>query len=167
MPTAHGLPIPPSGVVLDGTEIAWLDKFIGGEWVTYQFTTAEIAALASVTAGAQLGVTNVFTKNQSVAPVTTTTSGAYAPNAANSNNFEITQSGNLTLSNPTGLTAGMVLNIELIQDGTGGRTITLGSMFKFPGGTVPTWITTAGAKNFISAYYDGSVLLCGGGAGYA
>lgn len=164
MPTAHGLPFPPSGIVLDGSEIVWMDKFVSGAWETYQFTTAEIVALAG---GVALNAANVFTKNQSVAPVATTTSGSYAADASASNNFEITQNGNLTLANPTNLTAGMVLNFALIQDGTGGRTITLGSDFKFPGGIVPTWVTTAGAKNFISAYYDGTVLLCGGGAGYA
>jgi hypothetical protein len=166
MPTAHGLPFPPSGISLDGSEVVWVDKLIGGEWFTFQFTAAELMALAA-SSSAQLGNTNVFTKNQSVTPVTTTTSGTYTPNAASSNNFQITQNGNLILANPTGMTAGMVLNFELIQDGTGGRTVTLGSVFKFSGGVVPTWVTTAGAKNFISAYYDGSVLLCGGGAGYA
>lgn len=164
MPTAHGLPFPPSGVVLDGTEVIWLDKLVGGVWETYQFTVDEITALV---AGVSLSNENVFTKNQSVAPVTASVSGTYTADASASNNFEITLTGNLVLANPTNLVAGMVLNFELLEDGTGTHTITLGSLFKFPGGTVPTWIITANAKNFISAYYDGAVLLCGGGAGYA
>jgi hypothetical protein len=165
MPTINGLPLLPSGVVLTGAEeVAFDFESPPGTFTTYRGTLAEIIALVS---GVQIGAVNVFTKNQSVAPVTASTSGTYTPDASASNNFQITMTGNLTLANPTNLTAGMVLNFELIEDGTGGRTITLGSNFKFPGGTVPTWVTTAAAKNFISAYYDGSVLLCGGGAGYA
>lgn len=120
------------------------------------------------TTGVQLGDVNVFTKNQSVASVdVAAATGTYTPDASLSNNFQLTLTGNLTLANPTNLTKGMVLNFTLDEDGTGGRTITLGSLFKFPGGTLPTWVTTASAKNFMSAYYDGTVLRCAGGAGYA
>jgi hypothetical protein len=113
---------------------------------------------------------NAFTKNQRVTPVVNNTAtGIITPDATSSNNFDYTLTGNLTIANPTGLAAGMVLNFRLLQDGTGGRTITLGSKFKWPGGIVPTWITTANAVNFFSAYYDsaGDALLCNGGAGYA
>ena len=53
-------------------------------------------------------------------------------------NFQITLTGNLTLSNPTSLTAGTSGSIFLIQDGTGSRTATFGNSFDFIGGTAPT-----------------------------
>lgn len=118
--------------------------------------------------GVSLSTVNVFTKNQSVSPtVVASATGTYTPDASTSNNFQLTLTGNLTLANPTNLTSGMVLNFTLDEDATGGRTITLGTIYKFPGGTVPTWVTTASAKNFISGYYDGTVIRCGSGVGYA
>lgn len=165
MPMAHNLPLMPSGIMLDGTEDVWFDKFVGGEWVTYRCTMHEIAALVS---GPSLSAPNDWTANQYVTPDEIAgATGSVTLNAALSNNFQLTLTGNLTLANPTGLVKGMWLFVEFIEDATGGRTITLGSLFKFPGGTVPTWITTANAKNGLSAYYDGAVLLCNGGAGYA
>lgn len=117
-----------------------------------------------------LGKVNIWTKNQSVAPVVNSTAtGTVTPDASASNNFDYLLTGALTIANPINLTAGMVLNFRLKQDATGGRTIAFGSKFKWPGGTVPTWVTTANAINFVSAYYDSAsdLLLCNGGAGYA
>ena len=58
-------------------------------------------------------------------------------------NFQITLTGNLTLANPTSLTAGTSGSIFLIQDGTGSRTATFGNSFDFIGGTAPTLTTAA------------------------
>lgn len=129
-----------------------------------QCTTASIAAL--VTPGVALNNTSQFTANQSVLPVSATTSGTVTPNAATSNNFQYVANGNITIANPSGLVKGMVLNFCVDQDGTGGHSITLGSLFFWPGGATPSWVTTAGSLNFFSAYYDGTQLRCGGGVGY-
>lgn len=113
---------------------------------------------------------NDFGKSQRVIPVVNSSAtGTVTPDASASNNFDYTQTGSLTIANPSNLEAGVVLNFRLKQDATGGRTITLGSKFKWPGGTAPTWVTTANAINFFSAYYDSAsdFLLCSGGAGYA
>lgn len=109
----------------------------------------------------------VWKANQSIQPVVANVSGTYTPDASLSNNFQLTLVGNTTLANPTNLTAGMILNFTLDEDATGGRTITLGSLFKWPSGAAPTWVTTPSAKNFFSAYYDGVIIRCGGGGGYA
>ena len=118
--------------------------------------------------GVELDNTSPWTKNQYVSPVVVASAtGTYTPDSSASNNFQLTLTGNLTLANPTNLVQGMVLNFCLDEDSTGGRTITLGTAYKWPGGIVPTWITSASAKNFFSAYYDGTILRCSGGAGYA
>jgi len=145
----------------DGTE--WLHAVDSGHTTDYRLGL--LVALKVL--WAQVGV---WTKNQSVTPtVVSSATGTVTPDASTSNNFDYTITGNLTIANPSNLTAGMVLNFRLKEDATGGRTITLGSKFKWPGGTAPTWITTANAINFFSAYYDSSsdVLLCSGGAGFA
>ena len=58
-------------------------------------------------------------------------------------NFSITLTGNVTLANPTSLTAGTSGSIFLTQDGTGSRTATFGNSFDFIGGTAPTLTTAA------------------------
>ena len=58
-------------------------------------------------------------------------------------NFSLTLTGNITLANPTSLTAGTSGSIFLIQDGTGSRTATFGNSFDFIGGTAPTLTTAA------------------------
>ena len=47
--------------------------------------------------------------------------------------FKITLTGNLTLLNPTSLTAGTSAGVFLIQDGTVYRTATFGNSFDFIG----------------------------------
>ncbi len=126
-----------------------------------------VPAWAAPGGGVALSNTAPWTANQNVTPVTLTYASTVTPAAGSSNNFELVLTGACTLANPTGLVNGMVLNFCIDQDATGGRVLTLGSLYKWPGGTVPTWVTTASAKNFFSAYYDGAVLRCNGGAGYA
>ena len=58
-------------------------------------------------------------------------------------NFSITLTGNITLANPTSLTAGTSGSIFLTQDGTGSRTATFGNSFDFIAGTAPTLTTAA------------------------
>ena len=56
-----------------------------------------------------------------------------------------------TLNNPTNAKPGQKGVIYLIQDATGGRTITTwGNTYKFPGGTKPTLSTAANAVDIVS-----------------
>lgn len=109
----------------------------------------------------------VWGSNQSVTPVVRSITGTVTPDASTTNNFQFTLTGPLTIAAPTNLTSGMVLNFCVDQDAVGGRVLTLNTLFKFPGGVIPTWSTLANTKNFFSAYYDGTILRCSGGVGYA
>jgi hypothetical protein len=71
--------------------------------------------------------------------ITTLTSGStVTPDFADSNNFTLTLGTNVTLANPSNLTAGQSGSIFLVQDGTGSRTVAFGSYWDFAGGTAPT-----------------------------
>jgi len=80
--------------------------------------------------------------------ITALTSGAtVTPDFAASNNYSLTLDQNLTIANPTNLTAGQSGSIFLVQDGTGSRTAAWGSYWDFAAGTAPT--LTAGAANVV------------------
>jgi len=78
--------------------------------------------------------------------ITTLTSGAtVTPDFDASNNYSLTLDQNLTIANPTNLTAGQSGSIFLVQDGTGSRTAAWGSYWDFVGGTAPTLSTASGS----------------------
>ena len=66
-------------------------------------------------------------------------------------NATVTLGGNRTLGNPTNTKNGQSGVIEIVQDGTGSRTLAYGTSWEFAGGTAPTLSTTAGASDFL--YY--------------
>jgi hypothetical protein len=86
--------------------------------------------------------------------------GNVAVDASLSNNFELTANTNFTLQNPTNLVKGMIINFEIIQDATGGRLITYGTMYKFPKTADKNLSGPIGARDFLSCYYNGTNLLC-------
>lgn len=104
---------------------------------------------------------NVFTAQQAVTPYRANISGAVSIDlaaTAKSNNLHLTLTGNVTSFALTNPVDGAVYNIRFIQDATGGRTMPslTGGVFKWTGGTGPTFSSAANAWDFMSAEY-GSV----------
>lgn len=85
---------------------------------------------------------------------TLTDAATIAVDASLANNFRVVLGGNRTLGAPSNPTSGQVINIRIVQDGTGSRTLAYNSVYKFPGGSAPVLTTTAGAKDFMSCQYD-------------
>lgn len=77
-------------------------------------------------------------------------------------NFRVTLAGNRTLANPTNMKTGQSGVIIVTQDATGGRTLTYGSNWRFPGGAASGGVlsTAANAVDVISYYVrsDGTIL---------
>lgn len=78
-------------------------------------------------------------------PVTLTDGATINTDASLGSLFRVTLGGNRTLANPTNGIDGQTIMYELKQDGTGSRTITLGSAFNF--GTDLTSITLTTTAN--------------------
>ena len=81
---------------------------------------------------------------------TLTDASTIAVDMDDNNNFLVTLGGNRTLGNPTNVVEGQTGFIEVIQDGTGSRTLSYGSNYRFVGGTAPTLTTTASAKDVLA-----------------
>ena len=90
-----------------------------------------------------------------IPPVTLTDAATIATDASQSNHFRVTLGGNRTLGNPTNPTDGQKVIWELIQDGSGSRTITLDTNFAL-GSDISsvTLTTTASKRDFLGAVYN-------------
>ena len=64
-------------------------------------------------------------------------------------NFVLTFTGNVTLANPSTESVGQSGIIVIIQDGTGSRTIAIGTDYEWPASTATTISTTANAVDII------------------
>lgn len=99
---------------------------------------------------------------------TLTYAASYTPDFATFINGSMTLTGNLTLNNPSNEKVGQSGAIMLTQDGTGSRTITFGTDWKFPTGTSETLSTAAGSVDIL--YYtivSSTLIACSLVKGYA
>ena len=155
----------PTSVYSDGTNIK-LSNFVTSDSiedgaittakiddgaVTYPKINSAVLATASEfqsdTASKVLPVESVWDAAEYVA-VTYASSVTLDLNAGF--NFSTTLTGNITLANPTNAKPGQSGVIVLTQDGTGGRTTSFGTNFKFGNGVAPTFDTAASRVNVIT-----------------
>ena len=81
-------------------------------------------------------------------------SSAVTLDCSDSNVHKVVLTGSITLNEPINPESGQVMNIIFEQDGSGNRTVTFDTVFKFPGGTVPTLSVLGGAKDILTCQYD-------------
>ena len=94
------------------------------------------------------------TTKRVVAAVVALTDGAtIATDASQGNTFSVTLGGNRTMANPTNPASGQKIVYRIRQDGTGSRTLSWGSAFRFAGGTAPTLTATANKTDYIGFVY--------------
>ena len=84
---------------------------------------------------------------QQQTPVALTDAANIAMDMSTLVNAYVTLGGNRTLANPTNPIVGQTGLIRIIQDGTGSRTLALGSSWKTQGGSGLALTTTAGATD--------------------
>jgi hypothetical protein len=118
-------------------------------------------------AGASLGTALTITRSNALATfsralvsgvATLTDAASIALDASLGNHFRVTLAGNRTMAAPTNPTDGQRIAIEVIQDATGSRTLTLttGALGFAFGTDIPsiTLTTTANARDFIECLYN-------------
>jgi hypothetical protein len=76
------------------------------------------------------------------------------------NNFKVTLAGSRQVGAPTNMVAGQWGTIKVIQDASGGRTLSWNAAFKWAGGSAPVLTTTAGGVDHIGFLVedDGSTI---------
>ena len=79
----------------------------------------------------------------------TSNAGSVTLNFSTNQNFVLTLTDNVTLANPTTETVGQSGFITFIQDGTGSRTVSLGTDYETAGGSGLTLTSTASATDIV------------------
>lgn len=82
--------------------------------------------------------------------VTLSQAATIAVDMSSAINFTTTMTGNRTLGAPSNAKPGQSGVIEILQDGTGGRTLAYASAWVFAGGVDPTLSTAAGARDVLA-----------------
>src|SRR6185437_13978670 len=89
------------------------------------------------------------------------TTGTVTLDLSAGNNFGGTLTGNITLANPSNAQPGQSGAVRLTQDGTGSRTITFGTAWKFSNAVKPSLSTAAGASDLLTYYVVSSTVIIG------
>jgi hypothetical protein len=90
-------------------------------------------------------------------------SGGTAWNLNTQCDATLAPSASFTLNNPTNIAAGSTCTVTITQDATGGRVITYGTAYKFPGGAKFVLSTAANAVDVLSCHSpDGTNMDCVG-----
>lgn len=129
----------------------------GGSANPQDLTVAEVVAMLKANDAAIRGATagSVLTPDgvaSSYAWVTLTDAASIALDWSAGFNRTVTLGGNRTLANPTNVVPGSSRFIEVVQDGTGSRTLAFDTNYRFPGAVAPTLSVTAGRKDLLQLY---------------
>lgn len=133
----------------------------GSAWTSPALQSGNLAVASDVWAGTS--TSKAITPDalqDAAAPVALTSSASVTPDFNNGLNFTITLAHSGQLENPTNAQAGDSGVIVITQDGTGSRTWSYGSNWKFPGGA-PVLSTTVGAVDVLSYYAVSASLILG------
>ena len=136
---------------------------------TYQTQAAMSGYLATSAIGttvqsydadtAKTDVAQNFTAAQRGSYVTLTDAATVAIDLSLGNHYQVVLGGNRVIGAPTNVVAGQSGVIRLVQDGTGSRTASWNSAFKFPGGTAPTLTTAANSVDLVAYHVESTTRI--------
>lgn len=135
-------------------------KMTGSTLIPYIQSSAGVSTLGS--AIVQRTENNSFSKAQRGAIVSVTYASTVTLDLNQANNFKVSPlTGNLIIANPSAIVSspGQGGSIKITQDGTGSRTVSFGTMWKFNSATAPTASTASSAKDRVDyKVFDASTI---------
>ena len=154
--TTANAALPKSGGAMTGA-ITTNSTFDGRDVATDGTKLDGIEASADVTDATNVAAAGALMKSggtmtgsaQGSTDTDTSNTGSVTLNFTTNQNFVLTLTGNVTLANPTTEQVGQSGFITFIQDGTGGRTVALGTDYETAGGAGLTLTSTASATDIV------------------
>jgi len=162
----HGVTVPNGGIgyfFTNGTSVNTLNASGFNALTTTQADAKYVALAGSQTVTGAKTFTSAVTMTGNatftgsvqvstavnVNTVTLTDAASIVPSFDSGNTFVVTLGGNRTLAAPTSAGIGQSGSIRVIQDATGGRTLSYNSAYQFVSGSAPTMDTSAGAQSIL------------------
>ena len=163
----QGVTVPTGGTgfyFTNGTSVATLDSLTTATGDSRYATLATnqtitgaktFTSTVTITGGAVMTSAATFTGSVLVSgpvnvnTVTLTDAASIASSFDDGNTFVVTLGGNRTLAAPTSANIGQSGSIRIIQDATGGRTLSYNTAWQFVSGSAPTMDTSAGAQSIL------------------
>src|SRR6056300_202917 len=128
--------------------------------VTATGTDAQNAEANLTFDGTTLDVSGVLKADKGYVPEATLTDGATISwNMSTQSVAKVTLGGNRTLAAPTNGSTGQFCSLNVIQDGTGSRTLTWNAVYEFASDTAPTLSTDGGKADLFVFRYNGTKWL--------
>jgi len=127
-------------MAINGSE--YMGKFVQGNQVELYYNNSK--KIETTANGVTITGTAVATTDTDA-----TNTGTVTLDFSTNQNFVLTLTGNVTLANPSTETIGQSGFITFIQDGTGGRTVGLGTDYETAGGAGLTLTSTASATDIV------------------
>ena len=154
--TALDAALPKTGGAMTGA-ITTNSTFDGRDVATDGAKLDGIEASADVTDATNVAAAGALMKSggtmtgaaQGSTDTDATNTGTVTLDFSTNQNFVLTLTGNVTLANPTTETVGQSGFITFIQDGTGSRTVALGTDYETAGGAGLTLTSTASATDIV------------------
>ena len=157
----QGVTIPTGGTgfyFTNGTSVATLDSLTTATGDSRYATLATdqtitgaktFTSTVTITGGATFTGSVLVSGPVNVNTVTLTDAASITSSFDAGNTFVVTLGGNRTLAAPTSANIGQSGSIRVIQDATGGRTLSYNSAWQFVSGSAPTMDTSAGAQSIL------------------
>lgn len=135
-------------------------KIVDSAITTSKLNDSSVTASKVDTAGVSvLATAQEYTRTHNFNATTLTDGSTISWDLSQNQVASVTLAGNRTLSNPTNQVDGAVYILIVKQDGTGGRTLSFSSNYKFAGGSAPTLTTTASKADVMTFISDGTNML--------
>ena len=131
-------------------------SFSSGDRIELRITAAGLGELITPSNIVFTNTNSTFTKAQRGSTQTANATGSTTLDFDTYQNFVLTATGNVTLANPSTEAVGQSGIIVLIQDGTGSRTLSLGTDYETAGGSGLTISTAASAVDVIPYFVKAS-----------
>jgi len=135
------------------------DVTISNAGATTIANNAVTAAKVDTAGVAVLATAQEYTRTHNFNATTLTDAASISWDLSQNQVASVTLTDNRTLSNPTNKVDGAVYILIVKQDGTGSRTLSFDSDYKFAGGTAPTLTTTASKADILTFVCDGTNMM--------
>jgi len=153
----------PTSVALSGDATlsnAGVLTIAAGAVVTADLANSAVtSAKVDTTQVAVLGTAQEYTRTHNFNATTLTDGATINWDLSQNQVAVVTLGGGRTLANPTNKVDGAVYILVVKQDGTGGRTLSYGTDYKFAGGQAPTLTTTASKADILTFVCDGTNMM--------